>query len=127
MFRVWKHLALELKRFTYPCPEVAQLSSEEEQSFSEPVLKFRGILFSRKRPDGEARRGRISLVDLRLRSNEASRPFPRKPSGGGGFFGHGLPWLGAYSPLRGCLCPCGSTLAALATAKIPRRRMPRNF
>src|SRR5687767_16032225 len=47
----------------------------------EPVLKFRGILFSRKRPDGEARRGRISLVDLRLRSNEASRPFPRKPSG----------------------------------------------
>jgi len=28
-----------------------------------------------------ARRRRISLVDLRLRSNEARRPFPRKPSG----------------------------------------------
>ena len=47
----------------------------------EPVLKFRGVLFSRKRLDGEARRRRISLVDLRLRSNEARRPFPRKPSG----------------------------------------------
>src|SRR5260221_2847861 len=28
-----------------------------------------------------ARRRRISLVDLRLRSNEARRPFPQKPSG----------------------------------------------
>ncbi len=37
-------------------------------------------------------------MDLRLRSNEARRPFPRKPSG-----------------------------RALATAKIPRRSAPRSF
>src|SRR6266849_168694 len=47
----------------------------------EPALKFAGGLFSWKRPDGEARRRRISLVDRRLRSNEARRPFPRKPCG----------------------------------------------
>src|SRR5215218_9302943 len=44
-------------------------------------LKIRkGAVFS-PRVDGEARRRRISLVDLRLRSNEASRPVARKPSG----------------------------------------------
>jgi len=36
---------------------------------------------------------------------------------GGGSFGCGLRWLGRYSPLRGC-----SGFAALAAAKIPRRR-----
>ena len=41
---------------------------------SERVLKIGGVLFSRQRPDGEARRRRISLVDLRLRSNEARGP-----------------------------------------------------
>ena len=35
---------------------------------------------------------------------------------GGGSFARGRRWLGRYSPLRGC-----SDLAALATAKIPRR------
>jgi len=40
-----------------------------------------GPLFSRQRPDGEARRRRISSLDLRLRSNKARRPLARKPSG----------------------------------------------
>src|SRR6266545_871700 len=41
---------------------------------------------------------------------------------GGGSFACGERWLGRHSPLRGC-----SDLAALAAAKIPRRRTPRNF
>ena len=40
----------------------------------------RGAVFVEK-AGWQARRRRISLVDLRLRSNEARRPFPRKPSG----------------------------------------------
>ena len=40
----------------------------------------RGAVFGEK-AGWQARRRRISLVDLRLRSNEARRPFPRKPSG----------------------------------------------
>jgi hypothetical protein len=85
-----------------------------------------GMLFSSKRPDGEARvlprwHQRISPVDLRLRSNEARRPFAENPPGGGSF-ARGRRWLGRYSLLRGC-----SDLAALATAKIPRRSTPRNF
>jgi hypothetical protein len=101
-----------------------------------------GRLFSSKRPDGEARRRRllcapahipfretesqglgspISLVDLRLRSNEARRPFAENPPGAGSF-ARGQRWLGRYSPLRGC-----SDLAALATAKIPRRSIPGSF
>jgi len=43
---------------------------------------------------------------------------PENPPGGGSFV-RGLCWLVPYSPLRGC-----SELAALATAKIPRRRPP---
>src|SRR6185312_3006735 len=39
------------------------------------------MLFSGKRLDGEARRRRTFLVHFRPRSNEARRPFPRKPSG----------------------------------------------
>src|SRR5688500_12089398 len=50
---------------------------------------------------------------------------PGKP--GSGSFVRGLCWLGPYSPLRGCLCPCGSTLRASAAAKTPRRRTSRNF
>src|SRR5258708_40298614 len=53
----------------------------------------------------------------------------RKPDGllpenppGGGSFARGRRWLAPYSPLRGC-----SELAALATAKIPRRRPSANF
>src|SRR5260370_7074021 len=39
----------------------------------------RGAVFGEK-AGWQARRRRISLVDLRLRSNEARRPFRRKPS-----------------------------------------------
>src|SRR5260370_38304573 len=47
--------------------------------------------------------------------------WPENPPGGGSF-ARGRRWLPPYSPLRGC-----SELAALATAKIPRRRPPANF
>src|SRR5216683_1819642 len=46
---------------------------------------------------------------------------PENPPGGGSF-ALGRRWLVPYSPLRGCL-----ELAALATAKIPRRSAPRSF
>jgi hypothetical protein len=87
---------------------------------------YPGMLFSSKRPDGEARvlphwHQRISLVDLRLRSNEARRLFAENPWGGGSF-ARDQRWLGRYSALRGC-----SDLAALATAKILRRSIPRSF
>jgi hypothetical protein len=94
---------------------------------SESLFKnYPGMLFSSKRPDGEARmlphwHQRISLVDLRLRGNKARRPFAENPPGGGSF-ARGQRWLGRYSPLRGC-----SDLAALATAKILRRSTPRSF
>ena len=55
------------------------------------------------------------------RSNKDRRHFARKPLAGGSFAA-GRRWLGRYSPLRGC-----SSLAALSTVKIPRRRTPRNF
>ena len=48
-------------------------------------------------------------------------PFRENPAGDGSF-GLGLRWLGRYSPLRGC-----AGLAALAQAKIPRRRASSNF
>jgi len=48
-------------------------------------------------------------------------PWPENPPGGGSFAGVRR-WLVPYSPLRGC-----PELAALATAKIPRRRPTRNF
>src|SRR6266699_1898456 len=54
----------------------------------------------------------------------ARRPdglLPENPPGGGTFV-RGRRWLVPYSPLRGC-----SELAALATAKIPRRSTPRSF
>ena len=66
-------------------------------------------------------------MGLRLRSNEASRLFARKPSGRRVF----CRWAvltrfvasrASASPLWGC-----SSLAALPTAKIPRRSTPRNF
>ena len=47
--------------------------------------------------------------------------FRENPSGGGSF-ADSPRWLGRHSPLRGC-----SGLAALAAAKIPRRRTPRSF
>ena len=60
-------------------------------------------------------------MDLRLRSNEASRPFPRKPFGRRAF----ALWPAlaqSLQPAWGC-----SDFAALATAQIPRRRPPFNF
>ena len=41
---------------------------------------------------------------------------------GGGSFARDTRWPGRYNPLLGC-----SSRAALVTAKIPRRRTPRNF
>ena len=62
-------------------------------------------------------------MDLRLMSNEARQPFARKPSGRRVFWLRpALAGIRSHSPLRGC-----SGLAALAAAKIPRRRTPRNF
>src|SRR6266478_2519154 len=61
----------------------------------EPVLKLRGVLFSQKWPDGEARRRRVSVADLRLRSNKARWPFPRKISGRRVF----CPWPALAGPL----------------------------
>jgi hypothetical protein len=101
-----------------------------------------GVLFSRKRLDGKARQGRLRCAtahNLRWETNLQGfgKPIPAavadrgatQPAGlflenppGGGSFVRGLRWLGRYRPLRGC-----SSLAALATAKIPRRRTPRSF
>ena len=65
-------------------------------------------------------------MDLRLRSNEARRPFPRKPSGRQVL----CPWPAlarTSQPAAGILVPVRKHLAALATAKIPRRSTPRSF
>jgi len=62
-------------------PEADRPLDEAYEEVLERVRKFRGVLFSRQRPDGEAQRRRISSLDLRLRSNEARRPLARKPSG----------------------------------------------
>lgn len=75
----------------------------------------------RKRLYGEARRGRIPLVGLRPRSNEARQLFTLNPSIGRSF-GRGQRWLSRHSPLWGC-----SSIAALPTPKIPSRSAPRSF
>ena len=66
-------------------------------------------------------------MGLRLRSNEASRPYARKPSGRQVFCL--LPALArSLQPAAGMRrCQSGSDLAALAKAKIPRRSTPCNF
>ena len=106
--------------------QTVELWREGKVGTNSLVENHPGMLFSSKRPDGEARvlphwHQRISLVDLRLRSNEARRPFAENPPGDGSF-ARGRRWLGRYSTLRGC-----SDLAALATAKILRRSTPRSF
>jgi len=80
-----------------------------------------GVLFCA--PGSLARRdeGEYPLVGLRLRSNEAREPGTQNPPGGGPF-DRGQRWLSRHSPLWGC-----SDLAALLTAKIPRRSTPPNF
>src|SRR5437870_3495171 len=55
------------------------------------------------------------------RTTKPGSLFRENPKGGESF-ARGLRWLGRHSPLRGC-----SGLAALAPAKILRRRTPRNF
>ena len=64
----------------------------------EPVLKFRGVLFSSKRPKGEARRDRGSIpgAGCDRGSHEARGPFARKP------FGRRLfcPWPSLARPLQ---------------------------
>src|SRR5438876_2551258 len=54
-------------------------------------------------------------------ATKADGLLPENPPGGGSF-ARGRRWLVPYSPLRGC-----AELAALATAKIPRRRPPANL
>ena len=92
----------------------------------EPVLKFPRVLFLGKRLAGEARRRSIPLVGLRLRSNDARRLFPQKPSGRQAF------WLGpalarSLPPAPGMLVPVRKHLAALAKTKIPGRSTLCNF
>jgi len=60
-------------------------------------------------------------MGLRLRSNEASRRFSRKRSGGVAF-GLGLRCHGRHSPLWGC-----SARSASPQTKIPSRGTPCNF
>jgi len=121
--------AYEVDRYQIGLPNGIQKIPEREkpgavrgtrhlESLSENSV---GVLFSQKRPDGEARRGRIPAA---VSDRGATKPdgfFCENPPGGGSFV-RGLRWLTRHSPLRGC-----SGLAALATAKIPRRRTPRNF
>ena len=98
----------------------------------QPVRKLRGVLFSGKGPDGDppsqirfggmqARGGSIPSGVCDRRATKPAGPFRENPPGGGSFAG-GPRWLDRHSPLRGC-----SGLAALATAKIPRRRTPLSF
>ena len=60
-----------------------------------------GVLFSRKRQDGEARRGRIPAVVSDREATKPVGPFRQNPPGGGSF-ARGRRWLGRHSPLRGC-------------------------
>jgi hypothetical protein len=104
-------------------PEGAPWHAARPESLSENSV---GVLFSRKRLEGEARRGRIPAA---VSDGGATKPtglFLENPAGGGSF-ARGRRWLGRHSPLRGCSWQVRRTLAALATAKIPRRRTPRNF
>jgi len=70
---------------------------------------------------GKTRGGRISAGIFDRRATKPGGQLRENPSGGGSF-GRGLCWLGPYSPLRGC-----ADLAALASAKIPRRSTPQYF
>src|SRR6266478_5295480 len=75
-----------------------------------------------RRDEGGAARGHHGATPKAFASR--AKPdglFPENPPGGGSFV-RGRRWLVPYSPLRGC-----AELAALATAKIPRRSAPRSF
>lgn len=106
------------------------------------MSRFRSLVLMARRDDGDcvarqrsihlgnrfAGLGKpISLVDLRLRSKLARWPFSREP------YGRRFFWLRpalARSTQPAARCSLASparTLAALAEAKIPRRRTSRNF
>src|SRR5712691_3674531 len=85
----------------------------------------RGAVFVEKagwRDEGGAARSHHRATPKAFASRaKAGGLFPENPPGGGSFV-RGRRWLVPYSPLRGC-----AELAALATAKIPRRSAPRSF
>ncbi len=64
-----------------------------------------------------ARRDEVGYQQRAPTEEQRSQTAFSSETPGGGSFVRGLRWLGRHSPLRGC-----SGLAALATAKIPRRR-----
>ena len=79
------------------------------------------VLFLRKRLDGKARRGKIPAPVSRRGATNPAGLFRENPPGDRSFV-RVQRCLGRYSPQWGC-----SNLSALATAKIPGRRTPRNF
>jgi hypothetical protein len=80
-----QHSSLPLSQASYTlASQLRRIHTPREvppRQLLERGLKIRGVLFSRQRPYDEARRTRISLVDLRLRSNEARGSLARKPFG----------------------------------------------
>ncbi len=91
-----------------------------------------GVLFSGKGLDGEARvlphgHQRIPAAVSNRGATKPAGLSPETPAGGGSF-ARGQRWLIRHSPLRGMASAARTSgFAALATAKIPRRRTPRNF
>src|SRR2546425_5425706 len=85
----------------------------------------RGAVFGEKagwRDEGGAARGHHGATPKTFASRAKPDGLFRENPPGGGSFVRGRRWLAPYSPLRGC-----AELAALATAKIPRRSAPRSF
>src|SRR5260221_13524338 len=72
--------------------------------------------------EGGAGRGHHGATSKAFASRAKPDGLFRENPPGGGSFVRGRRWLVPYSPLRGC-----AELAALATAKIPRRSAPRSF
>ena len=110
------------------------LKSRAENS-EESCFGSEGWMARRDEGDGHARRRTTSLRESNLQGlgspylswvfdQGATKSDGRQHENplDGGSFVRGRRWLGLYSPLRGC-----SGLAAWPTAKIPRRRAPRNF
>jgi len=81
----------------------------------------RGPVFAEKAGWRRAREGASPRRAVTDRETKPDSIFREDPPGGGSF-GRGRRWLGPYSPLRGC-----PGLAALASAKTPRRRPPGQF
>src|SRR5712692_5433141 len=83
---------------------------------------FRGKGRMARRDEGGAARGHHGATPKAFASRAKPVGLFRENPPGGGSFIRGRRWLVPYSPLRGC-----AELAALATAKIPRRSAPRSF